>query len=98
MHLFDVVVEVKITPFSSRDIGQVGTYVNIVDDLVKTDIDAKTIGLIICKSKNNILAQYAVNSSKEPIGISEYKVSNLLPAEYRDALPSIAEIETELST
>lgn len=92
-----VVVEVKITPFSSRDIGQVGTYVNIVDDLVKTDIDAKTIGLIICKSKNNILAQYAVNSSKEPIGISEYKVSNLLPAEYRDSLPTIAEIESELS-
>ena len=92
-----VVVEVKIAPFSSRDIGQVGTYVNIVDDLIKKDIDEKTIGLIICKSKNNVLAKYAVNSSKEPIGISEYKVSNLLPAEYRDAFPTIAEIESELS-
>ncbi len=82
--------------FTSRDIGQIGTYVNIVDDLVKTDFDAKTIGLIICKSKNNILAKYAVNSSKEPIGISEYKLSNLLPVEYRASMPTIEEIENEL--
>ncbi|NSE83073.1 DUF1016 domain-containing protein [Coprococcus comes] len=92
-----VVVEVKIVAFTSRDIGQIGTYVNIVDDLVKTDFDAKTIGLIICKSKNNILAKYAVNSSKEPIGISEYKLSNLLPVEYRASMPTIEEIENELS-
>lgn len=91
-----VVVEVKVVPFTSRDIGQVGTYVNIVDDLVKTDIDSKTIGLIICKSKNNILAKYAVNSSKEPIGISEYSLSNLLPTEYQDSMPTIEEIEKEL--
>ena len=91
-----VVVEVKIVAFTSRDIGQIGTYVNIVDDLVKTDFDAKTIGLIICKSKNNILAKYAVNSSKEPIGISEYKMSNLLPVEYRASMPTIEEIENEL--
>ena len=90
-----VVVEIKIVAFTSRDIGQIGTYVNIVDDLVKTDFDAKTIGLIICKSKNNILAKYAVNSSKEPIGISEYKLSNLLPVEYRASMPTIEEIENE---
>lgn len=91
-----IVVEVKIVPFTSRDIGQVGTYVNIVDDLVKTDFDAKTIGLIICKSKNDVLAKYAVNSSKEPIGISGYELSHLLPAEYRDSMPTIEEIEKEL--
>nr|WP_308624289.1 PDDEXK nuclease domain-containing protein [uncultured Eisenbergiella sp.] len=90
-----VVVEVKIVPFTSRDIGQVGTYVNIVDDLVKTDFDSKTIGLIICKSKNNILAKYAVNSSKEPIGISEYELSNLLTVEYRSSMPTIKDIENE---
>ena len=90
-----VVVEVKIAAFTSRDIGQIGTYVNIVDDLVNTDFDAKTVGLIICKSKNNILAKYVVNSSKEPIGISEYKLSNLLPVEYRASMPTIEEIENE---
>ncbi len=91
-----IVVEVKIVPFTSKDIGQVGTYVNIVDDLVKTEQDAKTIGLIICKSKNNVLAKYAVNSSKEPIGIAEYGLSNLLPVEYREAMPTIEEIEKQL--
>lgn len=91
-----VVVEVKIVAFTSRDIGQIGTYVNIVDDLVKTDFDAKTIGLIICNSKNNNLAKYAVNSSKEPIGISKYELSNLLPVEYRASMSTIEEIENEL--
>ena len=51
-----VVVEVKIKEFKSRDIGQIGTYINIVDDIVKMDSDGKTIGLIICKEKNNVLA------------------------------------------
>jgi len=48
-----VVVEVKVKEFKSRDIGQIGTYINIVDDIVRTDADGKTIGLIICKEKNN---------------------------------------------
>lgn len=69
---------------------------SIVDDLVKTKLDTKTIGLLICKSKNNVLAKYAVNSSKEPIGISEYELSKLLPAEYKDSMPTIEEIENEL--
>lgn len=74
-----VVVEVKIKEFNSRDIGQTATYVAIVDDLVRKEEDNKTIGLIICKSKNNVLAKYAVGTSKEPIGISEYELSNVLP-------------------
>ena len=48
-----VVVEVKVKEFKSRDVGQIGTYINIVDDIVRTDADGKTIGLIICKEKNN---------------------------------------------
>ena len=74
-----VVVEVKVKAFDSRDIGQTATYVAIADDLIRKDGDNKTIGLIICKSKNNVLAKYAVGTSKEPIGVSEYKLSNLLP-------------------
>ena len=62
-----------------RDIGQIGTYINIVDDIVRTNADGKTIGLIICKEKNNVLAKYAVNSSNEPIAISAYELSNFLP-------------------
>lgn len=75
-----VVVEVKVRAFNSRDIGQTSTYVAIADNLIRRDGDNKTIGLIICKSKNNVLARYAVGTSKEPIGISEYELSNLLPS------------------
>ena len=74
-----IVVEVKVRAFNSRDIGQTATYVSIADDLIRREGDNKTIGLIICKSKNNVLAKYAVGTSKEPIGISEYELSNLLP-------------------
>ncbi len=74
-----VVVEVKVKAFSSRDISQTATYVAIADDLIRKEGDNKTIGLIICKSKNNVLAKYAVGTSKEPIGVSEYELSNLLP-------------------
>ena len=84
-----VVVEVKVKAFNSRDIGQTATYVAIADDLIRREEDNKTIGLIICKSKNNVLAKYAVGTSKEPIGISEYELSNLLPTP--------EEIETKLS-
>ncbi len=74
-----VVVEVKIKAFNSRDISQTATYVAIADDLIRKEGDNKTIGLIICKSKNDVLAKYAVGTSNEPIGISEYELSNLLP-------------------
>lgn len=75
-----VVIEVKIRAFHSVDIGQTATYVAMADDLIRREGDNKTIGLIICKSKNNVLAKYAVGTSKEPIGISEYELSNLLPS------------------
>ncbi len=84
-----VVVEVKVKAFKSSDIGQTATYVAIADDLIRREGDNKTIGLIICKSKNNILAKYSVSTSNEPIGISEYELSNLLP--------SPEEIEQKLS-
>lgn len=92
-----VVVEVKVKEFKSRDIGQIGTYINIVDDIVRTVADGKTIGLIICKEKNNVLAKYAVNSSNEPIAISAYELSNFLPDDLVSMLPSTEELESRLA-
>ena len=92
-----VVVEVKVKEFKSRDIGQIGTYINIVDDIVRTNSDGKTIGLIICKEKNNVLAKYAVNSSNEPIAISAYELSNFLPDDLASMLPSTEELESRLA-
>ena len=74
-----IVVEVKVKAFIPADIGQTATYVTIADDLIRREGDGKTIGLIICKSKNNVLAKYAVGTTNEPIGISEYELSHFLP-------------------
>ncbi len=92
-----VVIEVKVEEFQPRDMGQTSTYVSIVDGMLKREGDNPTIGLLICKTKDNVLAQYAVNSVKNPIGISEYELSNLLPTEIRETMPTIEEIENELS-
>ncbi len=91
-----VVVEVKIRDFEPGDMGQLGTYNAAVDGILKSDVDAQTIGLLICKTKDNVLAQYAVNSLNAPIGISEYELSKLIPKKFQNSMPSIEEIEREL--
>ena len=91
-----IVIEVKISAFKPADIGQLGTYITSVNHILKGENDAPTIGLLICKTKDNILAKYASESSKEPIGISEYQLSKLLPDNFKGTLPSIEEIEEEL--
>lgn len=91
-----VVIEVKTGRFDSDNIGQLGTYVAATNHILKSEKDNPTIGLLICKEKDNVLAQYALESSSEPIGISEYELSKLYPANFRGSLPSIAEIEQQL--
>lgn len=91
-----VVVEVKTDKFDSSNIGQLGTYIVATNHILKTEMDNPTIGLMICKEKDNVLAQYALESSNEPIGISEYDLSRLYPADFKGSLPSIAEIEEQL--
>ena len=95
LHCF-VVVEVKVSDFDPRDMGQLGTYVAAVDGIMRKESDNPTIGLLICKTKDNVLAQYAVNVTNAPIGISEYQLNNLLKDEFKGKLPTIEEIEREL--
>ncbi len=95
MHCY-VVVEVKVREFLPADIGQTGTYVEAVNELLCREGDNQTIGLLICKTKDNVLAKYAVNSSNEPIGISEYMLQNLLSGDFKSAMPTIEEIEEQL--
>ena len=92
MHCY-VVVEVKVREFTPADIGQTGTYVEVVNDMLRKDGDGQTIGLLICKTKDNVLAQYAARSSNEPIGISEFKVDKLVNDNFEQAMPTIEEIE-----
>lgn len=92
-----VVVEVKISKFKAGDLGQLGLYVSAVNHILKKDIDNPTIGLIICKSKDNIVAQYSLESSALPIGISEYELSKLYPSDFKSSMPTIEEIEEFLN-
>ena len=91
-----VVVEVKAREFTPSDMGQLGTYVSAVDGILKAPGDNQTVGLLICKTKDNVLAQYAVNSMNAPIGVSEYELSSIIPEEFKSSLPSIEDIEKEL--
>ena len=92
-----VVVEVKTDKFDSGHIGQLGTYIAAVNHMLKSDRDNPTIGLLICKEKDNVLARYSLESSNEPIGISEYELSKLYPSDFKGSLPSIEEIEQQLT-
>lgn len=91
-----VVIEVKATDFKPEYVGQLGTYVVAVSHIMKSEVDQQTVGLLICKSTDDVLAQYAVEGSSQPNGISEYELSKPLPKELRGSLPTIEEIEAEL--
>jgi predicted nuclease of restriction endonuclease-like (RecB) superfamily len=91
-----IVIELKATKFEAEHAGKLGVYVTAINHQLKADIDNPTIGLIVCKSKDKIMAEYAVESSSQPIGISEYELSKLLPDDYKSSLPSVEEIEEEL--
>ncbi len=91
-----VVVELKATKFAPEHLGQLGFYVSAVNHILKAEGDNPTIGLLICKDKSNITAQYALESMNQPIGISEYQLSKLYPQDFKSSLPSIEEIENAL--
>ena len=92
-----VVVEIKAGEFDSENMGQLGTYVVAVNHQIKTDQDNPTIGLIVCKDMDKVEAQYAVEASSQPLGISSYELSKLVPEKFKGSLPTIEEIEEELS-
>ena len=87
----------KINKFSPSDIGQLSTYVVACNHILKQAGDNPTIGLLICKSKDNTLAKYALEGSSQPIGISEYELEKLYPKKVEGTIPSIEEIENELN-
>ena len=92
-----VVIEVKIDKFEPKDIGQIGTYVTAVNHILReAGKDNPTIGLLICRSKDNTLAQYALESSSQPIGISEYELEKFYPVKIEGTIPTIAELEAAL--
>lgn len=91
-----VVIELKNTKFIPEFAGKMNFYLSSVDDLVKRNDDNPTIGILICKSKNNIEAEFALRGMNKPIGISEFKLVSSLPENLKSNLPTIKEIEDEL--
>lgn len=77
--------------------GQLGFYLTVVDRQIKHPQDGPTIGLLLCKSKNKVVAECALGDKTQPIGIAEYKLVESLPEEFQTSLPSIEQIERELA-
>lgn len=93
-----VVVEVKIGEFDFADVGQLGGYVVSCNHILRKEgRDNPTIGLLICKQKDNLVAQYALESSSQPLGISEYELAKLYPEKIDGTMPTIEELEQGLS-
>ena len=93
-----VVIEVKIGEFDFQDLGQLSGYVVACNHILRKEgRDNPTIGLLICRQKDSLLAQYALEGSNLPLGISEYELSKLYPENIEGTIPTIEEIEAKLS-
>ena len=90
------VIELKVQKFKPEFIGQLGTYISAVILLICKSGDTLSIGFLICKTKFQVMAQYALESTNQPIGISEYELSKLIPEDIKSQLPSIEEIEEQV--
>jgi len=92
-----VVIELKTGQFKAEHAGKMNFYLNVIDDKLRHTTDQPSIGLILCQHRNRVVAEYALHGIKKPIGISQYEITRALPKELRSSLPSIEEIEAELT-
>ncbi len=91
-----VVIELKARKFKPEFAGKLNFYISAVDGLLKTKPNNATIGILICKSKNDTVVEYALKDVHKPIGVSEYIITKNLPDEFKSSLPSIDETDAEL--
>jgi len=92
-----VVIELKATPFKPEYIGQLNFYVSVVNDKLKNENDNKTIGLLLCKGKDDVVAKYSLDGYNQPLGVTDYQMSNAIPEDLKSTLPTIEEVEQELT-
>ncbi len=92
-----VVIELKNTEFKPEYIGKLNFYLSAVDDLLRSPVENKTIGLILCKTKDRVIAEYALRDILKPMGVAEFKCAEALPDDIKSSLPTIEQIEAELS-
>ena len=92
-----VVVELKTVDFEPEHAGKMNFYLKAVDRQLRTEQDQPTIGILLCKKKDKVVAEYALSDIKKPIGVSEYQLTHSLPKKFKSKLPTIKEIEKELT-
>ena len=94
-----VVVELKARAFDPRDVGQLNFYLSVVDAQLRHPDDKPTIGLLLCKTKDDLVAEYALGGINRPIGVAGYETELVkkLPKELKSSLPSVEELEAELA-
>ena len=91
-----VVIELKTGEFKPEYAGQLNFYLSAVDGILKKEQDNPSIGLLLCKSKNNVVAEYSLKDISKPIGVSEYKVTSSLPVDLEKQLPSVEDIQKRI--
>lgn len=91
-----VVIDLKVGEFKPEDAGKMNFYLSAVDDLLRHPEDRSSIGLILCKSRNRVIAEYALRDMNKPMGVATYRATQALPADLQDSLPSVEELEKEL--
>jgi predicted nuclease of restriction endonuclease-like (RecB) superfamily len=92
-----IVVDLKIGEFKPEDAGKMNFYLSAADDLLRHPEDQPSIGLILCKSKNRVIVEYALRDMRKPIGVAEYQITQALPDHLKGSLPTIAELEATLA-
>jgi len=92
-----LVIELKTVDFEPEHAGKLNFYIKAVDEQLRKDGDNPTIGILLCKNKDKLVAEYALSDINKPMGVSEYKLTQALPDKLKSNLPSIEEIEAELS-
>ena len=93
-----IVVELKRGPFKPEYAGKMNFYCSVVDDKLRHKNDQPTIGLILCQTKNRLIAEYTLRDVRKPIGVADYELTRALPKEFASSLPSIEQIEAELQS
>lgn len=91
-----VVIELKTGEFKPEYAGQLNFYLSAVDGILKKETDNPSIGLLLCKSKNDLVAEYALKDMSKPIGVSEYKITSSLPKDLEKQLPSVEDIQKRI--
>jgi predicted nuclease of restriction endonuclease-like (RecB) superfamily len=91
-----VVIELKVEDFKPEFSGKMNFYLSAVDDLLRHPHDQPSIGIILCKSKNKVVAEYALRDLGKPVGVSEYYLAETLPKRLQESLPTIEQLEAEL--